>query len=69
MIGAFLGPDLAILAISQGRFLRGVFAAILMASGLRGRKDPIPFGLFLACGGLVLFVRGGVYSVIGGSLS
>ena len=29
----------------------GVLAIVLLATGLRGRKDPIPFGPFLALGG------------------
>jgi leader peptidase (prepilin peptidase)/N-methyltransferase len=29
----------------------GALAVALMASGVRGRKDPIPFGPFLAAGG------------------
>jgi prepilin signal peptidase PulO-like enzyme (type II secretory pathway) len=37
MIGTFLGPKLAILAIFSGAFLSGVFAAVL---GLRGN----PYG-------------------------
>jgi leader peptidase (prepilin peptidase)/N-methyltransferase len=58
MMGAFLGPKLALLAIFSGVVAGGMVAAILLASGLRGRKDPIPFGPFLALGGVVALFSG-----------
>lgn len=51
MLGAFLGWKLVLLAIFVAVVLGGVLAVALIASGLRGRKDPIPFGPFLAAGG------------------
>jgi leader peptidase (prepilin peptidase)/N-methyltransferase len=51
MLGAFLGWKLVLLAIFFAVVLGGVLAVGLIASGLRGRKDPIPFGPFLAAGG------------------
>ena len=51
MLGAFLGWKLVLLAIFFAVVLGGLLAVGLIASGLRGRKDPIPFGPFLAAGG------------------
>ena len=42
-----LRGDRSILAVILG----GTLALALLASGKRGRKDPIPFGPFLAAGG------------------
>jgi leader peptidase (prepilin peptidase)/N-methyltransferase len=51
MLGAFLGWKLALFALMVGVVVGGVWAVALMALGLRGRKDAIPFGPFLALGG------------------
>lgn len=51
LLGAFLGWKIAVLAIFVAVTLGGAVAAILMAVGLRRRKDAIPFGPFLALGG------------------
>ena len=51
MLGAFLGWKVVLLSIFMAVSVGGALAVILMASGLRGRKDPIPFGPFLAAGG------------------
>ena len=53
MLGAFLGWKVVLLAIFVAVVLGGALAVALIASGLRGRKDPIPFGPFLATGGAV----------------
>jgi leader peptidase (prepilin peptidase)/N-methyltransferase len=53
MLGAFLGWKVVLLAIFIAVVLGGALAVALIASGLRGRKDPIPFGPFLAAGGAV----------------
>ena len=53
MLGAFLGWKLALLSILLSVLLGGPLAAILLATGRKGRKDPIPFGPFLALGGLI----------------
>ena len=61
MLGAFLGWKIALLAIFVAVTLGGALAAILMAVGLCGRKDGIPFGPFLAAGGAAgLFFGEGV---------
>jgi leader peptidase (prepilin peptidase) / N-methyltransferase len=51
MLGAFLGWKVVLLSIFLSVVVGGALALGLIASGLRGRKDPIPFGPFLAAGG------------------
>ena len=53
MLGAFLGWKVVLLTIFIAVVLGGALAVALIASGVRGRKDPIPFGPFLAAGGAV----------------
>ncbi|HEY7654803.1 MAG TPA: prepilin peptidase [Methylomirabilota bacterium] len=58
MLGAFLGWQLALLSILLSVLVGGLVAAGLMAAGRKGRKDAVPFGPFLALGGLVSFLGG-----------
>ena len=51
MLGAFLGWKVLLFALFVAVTLGGALAITLLATGLRGRKDPIPFGPFLALGG------------------
>ena len=51
MLGAFLGWKVVLVAVFVAVLLGGALALGLLASGKRGRKDPIPFGPFLALGG------------------
>jgi len=51
MLGAFLGWKIALFGLMVGVVVGGAWAVILMALGVRGRKDAIPFGPFLALGG------------------
>jgi leader peptidase (prepilin peptidase)/N-methyltransferase len=51
MLGAFLGWKVVLVAVFVAVILGGTLALTLLASGKRGRKDPIPFGPFLAAGG------------------
>jgi leader peptidase (prepilin peptidase) / N-methyltransferase len=53
MLGAFLGWQVVLVSILMAVVVGGILAIGLMASGLRTRKDPIPFGPFLAAGGAV----------------
>ena len=53
MLGAFLGWKVLLLSLFLSAFGGGVLAAVLMSVGARGRKDPLPFGPFLAAGGAV----------------
>ena len=48
MMGAFLGYKLALLALFLAVILGGIVALGLLSTGIRARKDPIPFGPFLA---------------------
>jgi leader peptidase (prepilin peptidase)/N-methyltransferase len=58
MMGAFLGAKMALLAIFSGVILGGFVAGLLLLTGLRRRKDPIPFGPFLAIGGITALFAG-----------
>jgi leader peptidase (prepilin peptidase)/N-methyltransferase len=58
MLGAFLGWKVVLFSLFVSIVLGGVLALTLLASGKRGRKDPIPFGPFLAAGGAVGFFCG-----------
>jgi leader peptidase (prepilin peptidase) / N-methyltransferase len=51
MLGAFLGWKTLIFSLFLASFLGGIIGLILLSTGLRSRKDPIPFGPFLAAGG------------------
>lgn len=53
MIGAFLGWKLVLLSILLSVLIGGPLAATLLATGRKGRKDPLPFGPFLALGGMI----------------
>ena len=58
MIGAFLGYKLTLLALFLAVILGGVIAVALLSLGIRGRKDPIPFGPFLAVAAVVAMLWG-----------
>jgi leader peptidase (prepilin peptidase)/N-methyltransferase len=51
MLGAFLGWQVTLVALFIAVLLGGTLAVALLLSGRMGRKDPIPFGPFLALGG------------------
>lgn len=53
MLGAFLGWKVTLLAIFLAVVLGGALALVLLALRVTGRKEPIPFGPFLAAGGAV----------------
>jgi leader peptidase (prepilin peptidase)/N-methyltransferase len=53
MMGAFLGWPLIAVGLFVGVVVGGVAAIVLLAAGLKGRKDQIPFGPALAVGGFV----------------
>ncbi len=56
MLGAFLGPYAA-LAVFLGALIGVVTGGLLMAAGKMRRRSALPFGLFMALGGVVsLFV-------------
>jgi leader peptidase (prepilin peptidase) / N-methyltransferase len=58
MLGAFLGWKALVFALFVAIVLGGVVAIAFLVSGLRGRKDPIPFGPFLAAGGVMALFWG-----------
>ena len=58
MMGAFLGYKLALLALFLAVILGGFVALSLLFTGIRGRKDPIPFGPFLALAAAVAVLWG-----------
>src|SRR5690242_9778005 len=53
MLGAFLGWKLALLSVLLSVLVGGPLAGALLATGRKGRKDPVPFGPFLALRGTV----------------
>lgn len=53
MFGAFLGWKVTLVALFVAVVLGGGLALVLLASGRVRRKDPIPFGPFLATGGAI----------------
>jgi leader peptidase (prepilin peptidase) / N-methyltransferase len=56
MLGTFLGPYAA-LAVFLGALLGAVSGGVLMAAGKVQRRSALPFGLFIALGGIIsLFV-------------
>ncbi len=56
MLGAFLGPYAA-LAVFLGALIGAVTGGLLMAAGKVQRRSALPFGLFMALGGVIsLFV-------------
>jgi leader peptidase (prepilin peptidase)/N-methyltransferase len=58
MLGAFLGWKALLVALFVAVMLGGVSAVALLASRRLGRKDAIPFGPFLAVGGVVALFWG-----------
>ena len=58
MLGAFLGWKALLFGLFVAIVLGGVIGAAFLATGVRGRKDPIPFGPFLAAGGAMALVWG-----------
>ena len=53
MFGAFLGWKVTLLSLFVGVLLGGLLALALLVTGQMRRKDPIPFGPFLAFGGAI----------------
>ncbi len=57
MLGAFLGPYAA-LAVFVGAVLGAITGGLLMAAGKAQRRSALPFGFFMALGGLVSLFAG-----------
>jgi len=63
MLGAFLGPYAA-LAVFLGAVLGVISGGLLMAAGKVQRRSALPFGLFMALGGVIsLFVGPQLWSL------
>jgi leader peptidase (prepilin peptidase)/N-methyltransferase len=58
MLGAFLGWKVVLVALFVAVLLGGASAVALLASGRLARKDAIPFGPFLALGGVTALLWG-----------
>jgi leader peptidase (prepilin peptidase)/N-methyltransferase len=58
MLGAFLGWKVTLVALFLAVSTGGVFAMVILLLGRKGRKDPIPFGPFLAAGGAAALLWG-----------
>jgi leader peptidase (prepilin peptidase)/N-methyltransferase len=58
MLGAFLGWQLTLVALFLAVVTGGAVALAMLARGRMGRKDPIPFGPFLAVGGAAALLWG-----------
>ncbi len=52
MLGAFLGWKIALVSLLIAVLAGGAVAVVLLLLKSRGRKDPVPFGPFLALGGI-----------------
>src|SRR5215207_5132950 len=57
MLGAFLGPYAA-LAVFLGALIGAVTSGLLMAAGKVQRRSALPFGLFMALGGIITLFAG-----------
>ena len=53
MIGAFVGWQRVLVAIFLAVVAGGMVGLALLLTGRKRRKDPLPFGPFLALGGLL----------------
>jgi leader peptidase (prepilin peptidase)/N-methyltransferase len=58
MIGAFLGWQAVLVTIFLGAFCGAMAGIGLMLLKKKGRKDPLPFGPFLATGALIAMIWG-----------
>lgn len=61
MMGAFLGYKLALMGLFVAVVLGGAVALALLSTGIRKRKDPIPFGPFLAIASAMAMLWGEVF--------
>jgi leader peptidase (prepilin peptidase) / N-methyltransferase len=55
-IGAFLGWENVLWSLGVAFLIGGIVALILLILGLKGRKDPVPFGPFIALGAVIVIL-------------
>ena len=58
LIGLVAGFPLVFVALLIGILLGGVVAIVILLLKIKGRKDAIPYGTFLAIGPMVTFLWG-----------
>jgi len=58
LIGLVVGWPMVVEALLIGILLGGLLALVLLASGAKGRKDPIPYGTVLAIGPMITLFWG-----------
>lgn len=58
LVGTYLGWQKVVLALFLGSFLAAVVGSILILSGRKSSKDPLPFGPFLSMGSLLSMFYG-----------
>lgn len=58
VVGLLVGLPLVLVALVVGVVSGGIVATALLVLGLKGRKDPVPFGVFLSTGGIVTLLWG-----------
>lgn len=58
VIGVFLGWPMSLYAVFSACFLAGILGIALIATGVKKRKDTIPFGPFLAAGTFITSIWG-----------
>ncbi len=58
LIGLATGPRLVLLSVTLGAILGGVVGIALLLLKLKNRKEPLPFGSFLAIATLLTLLWG-----------
>jgi leader peptidase (prepilin peptidase)/N-methyltransferase len=58
LMGLYLGPAGVAAALFLAFLAGGAAAVLLLATGRKGRKDPVPFGPYLALGGILAALWG-----------
>lgn len=58
VLGLFLGWPWGFLAVLLGLFLAGAAGVFLLATRIKGRRDPLPLAPFLSVGALIAFFWG-----------
>ena len=58
LIGLATGPRLVLLSLTLGAILGGVVGIILLLLKLKKRKEPLPFGSFLAIAAIITLIWG-----------